>query len=170
MIKRGIEPERLTFIGYGFNKPIASNDTAEGRSLNRRTEFKIVSNSAPAEQPAPATETEAPVEQKTEISAPEAASGQQETARESSEEEAGHRQKGREEGGRRKRVHERGEMQNEGRDLPSQTPSQGQGGQGREPQQGGEGQQAQDVENGKGESRNGCRDHVGRRSYFGALI
>ena len=57
LIKRGIEPERLTFIGYGFNKPIASNDTAEGRSLNRRTEFKIVSNSAPAEQPAPATET-----------------------------------------------------------------------------------------------------------------
>ncbi len=58
LIKRGIEPERLTFIGYGFDKPVASNNTAEGRSLNRRTEFKIVSNSAPAEQqPAPATET-----------------------------------------------------------------------------------------------------------------
>lgn len=42
LIERGIDKERLTFKGYGFDKPIATNDTAEGRQLNRRTEFEIV--------------------------------------------------------------------------------------------------------------------------------
>jgi len=39
----GIDPERLTMIGYGESLPIASNDYDEGRQLNRRVEFKIVS-------------------------------------------------------------------------------------------------------------------------------
>jgi len=37
-----ITPSRMTFVGYGFSKPISSNDTAEGRTLNRRTEFRIL--------------------------------------------------------------------------------------------------------------------------------
>jgi len=42
LIDRGIDPERLTFKGYGFDRPIASNETAEGRQMNRRTEFEII--------------------------------------------------------------------------------------------------------------------------------
>ena len=37
---RGIETGRLSAKGYGLTKPVASNDTAEGRSLNRRVELK----------------------------------------------------------------------------------------------------------------------------------
>lgn len=41
LIKKGIAKNRLTYIGYGKEKPIAPNDTEEGRQLNRRTEFKV---------------------------------------------------------------------------------------------------------------------------------
>lgn len=43
LITTGIEKTRLSFKGYGFLKPIASNETEEGRQQNRRTEFKVVS-------------------------------------------------------------------------------------------------------------------------------
>ena len=36
--KFGIDGSRLTAAGYGLTKPIASNDTAEGRQKNRRVE------------------------------------------------------------------------------------------------------------------------------------
>lgn len=39
---KGIDVNRLRAIGYGESKPIASNDTKEGRSLNRRVEFVIL--------------------------------------------------------------------------------------------------------------------------------
>ncbi len=42
MIKNGISKERLTAKGYGSSVPIASNDTEEGKQLNRRVEAKIV--------------------------------------------------------------------------------------------------------------------------------
>lgn len=42
LVGRGIDRDRLTYKGYGFEKPIASNATEEGRQLNRRTEFEIV--------------------------------------------------------------------------------------------------------------------------------
>lgn len=41
---KGISPKRLEYKGYGFDQPIADNKTDEGRQLNRRTEFKILSN------------------------------------------------------------------------------------------------------------------------------
>lgn len=45
LVAKGIPIERLTYAGYGMTQPIASNDTDEGRALNRRTEFKIIENS-----------------------------------------------------------------------------------------------------------------------------
>ena len=42
LIEHGIERSRLSYMGYGLEKPIASNDTEEGRQLNRRVEFKIL--------------------------------------------------------------------------------------------------------------------------------
>jgi outer membrane protein OmpA-like peptidoglycan-associated protein len=44
LTSKGINKDRLSFAGYGFDEPIAPNDTEEGRQLNRRTEFKIVQN------------------------------------------------------------------------------------------------------------------------------
>ncbi|MDD5570934.1 MAG: OmpA family protein, partial [Bacteroidales bacterium] len=41
LTKRGIDKDRLSFVGYGRKQPKASNDTEEGRKLNRRTEFKV---------------------------------------------------------------------------------------------------------------------------------
>jgi outer membrane protein OmpA-like peptidoglycan-associated protein/tetratricopeptide (TPR) repeat protein len=38
-----IDPSRLSFKGYAFDFPVASNDTEEGRAQNRRVEFKIIS-------------------------------------------------------------------------------------------------------------------------------
>ncbi|MBW1850620.1 MAG: OmpA family protein [Deltaproteobacteria bacterium] len=34
----GLEPERMSVVGYSFYRPIASNDTEEGRRRNRRIE------------------------------------------------------------------------------------------------------------------------------------
>lgn len=43
LITHGIDETRLSYKGYGFSQPIASNDTDEGRQQNRRTEFKVLS-------------------------------------------------------------------------------------------------------------------------------
>ena len=39
---KGIDPSRMIAVGYGPDKPVASNKTEAGRSQNRRTEFKVV--------------------------------------------------------------------------------------------------------------------------------
>ncbi len=41
IVKGGIDPRRVQTVGYGPTKPIASNSTEFGRSLNRRTEIVI---------------------------------------------------------------------------------------------------------------------------------
>ncbi len=41
IIVSGVSSSRLTAIGYGESKPIASNDTDEGKAQNRRIEFVI---------------------------------------------------------------------------------------------------------------------------------
>jgi len=41
LIEKGIDKKQLTFAGYGFSRPLISNDTEKGRQLNRRTEFEI---------------------------------------------------------------------------------------------------------------------------------
>jgi outer membrane protein OmpA-like peptidoglycan-associated protein len=42
LIANGLNPRRLKVKGYGERLPISSNDTDEGRQLNRRVEFKIL--------------------------------------------------------------------------------------------------------------------------------
>jgi len=39
--EKDISPERVSAIGYGEFRPVASNDTKEGRQLNRRVEIVI---------------------------------------------------------------------------------------------------------------------------------
>ena len=53
LIARGkIDAGRLQARGYGQDKPIATNDTKEGRQRNRRVVFTIVqNNAAPSETP-----------------------------------------------------------------------------------------------------------------------
>jgi len=48
--KRDISPNRLMIKGYGEGMPIATNDTAEGRAMNRRVE--ILDAGKPGEPPA----------------------------------------------------------------------------------------------------------------------
>lgn len=43
LVGKGIEPQRLTFKGYGATQPVADNTTEEGRAKNRRTELKVIS-------------------------------------------------------------------------------------------------------------------------------
>jgi outer membrane protein OmpA-like peptidoglycan-associated protein len=41
LVEHGISKSRLSAKGYGETKPIATNETKEGRQKNRRTEFKV---------------------------------------------------------------------------------------------------------------------------------
>lgn len=41
LIDKGLETSRITSKGYGEEVPVESNDTAAGRSVNRRVEFKL---------------------------------------------------------------------------------------------------------------------------------
>ena len=41
LIAKGMDPERISTIGYGSARPIGDNATEFGRSLNRRTEIVI---------------------------------------------------------------------------------------------------------------------------------
>ncbi|WP_020526382.1 VWA domain-containing protein [Flexithrix dorotheae] len=43
LVSTGIKPERILIAGFGEDNPIATNDTEEGRALNRRTEFVVIS-------------------------------------------------------------------------------------------------------------------------------
>lgn len=41
LVAQGIKADRITTVGYGAAKPVSSNQTAEGRRLNRRIEITI---------------------------------------------------------------------------------------------------------------------------------
>ncbi len=42
LIRKGIPSRRIIAVGYGDTMPVASNETEEGRQMNRRTEVKIL--------------------------------------------------------------------------------------------------------------------------------
>ncbi len=44
LVSKGVDQKRLSAKGYGQSRPVYSNNTAEGRALNRRTEFEIIEN------------------------------------------------------------------------------------------------------------------------------
>ncbi len=46
LMDKGVQTDRLESEGYGPDQPIATNDTAEGRSLNRRVDFDILDQGA----------------------------------------------------------------------------------------------------------------------------
>ena len=37
----GINPDNITAVGYGFDRPVAPNDTEENMQKNRRTDIYI---------------------------------------------------------------------------------------------------------------------------------
>ena len=41
LVERGVPIDRIRTKGNAYNDPVASNDTAEGRALNRRTEIIV---------------------------------------------------------------------------------------------------------------------------------
>ena len=43
LIKKGIKKDRLLFEGFGSGQPISPNNTKEGRQMNRRVEFVVLS-------------------------------------------------------------------------------------------------------------------------------
>jgi chemotaxis protein MotB len=56
LIEKGVSASKLAAIGYGEQRPVASNDSAEGRRKNRRVEIVIL----------PELKKAAPVSKKTE--------------------------------------------------------------------------------------------------------
>jgi outer membrane protein OmpA-like peptidoglycan-associated protein len=42
LVSKGIDALSIEAIGYGESEPVATNDTEEGRQLNRRVEFTIL--------------------------------------------------------------------------------------------------------------------------------
>jgi outer membrane protein OmpA-like peptidoglycan-associated protein len=42
LVNRGVAPERLRIEGFGKSRPVATNDTEQGRAQNRRVELRVM--------------------------------------------------------------------------------------------------------------------------------
>ena len=42
LVEKGIDPARLSAVGYGSARKAATNETASGRALNRRIDFQVI--------------------------------------------------------------------------------------------------------------------------------
>jgi OOP family OmpA-OmpF porin len=49
LVKAGVAEDRMEAIGYGEERPIADNETEEGKEKNRRVEFNIIARLTPEE-------------------------------------------------------------------------------------------------------------------------
>jgi outer membrane protein OmpA-like peptidoglycan-associated protein len=45
LVAQGVQPDTITSHGFGKDKPVATNDTAAGRQLNRRVEIVVAGSS-----------------------------------------------------------------------------------------------------------------------------
>ena len=50
LAEHGVSPDRMSAVSFGEFQPVATNDSAEGRAINRRIEIRLL----PVEKPAPA--------------------------------------------------------------------------------------------------------------------
>jgi outer membrane protein OmpA-like peptidoglycan-associated protein len=48
LVSKGVKRERLRAAGYGFDRPVSTNDTPLGRAKNRRTAFRLINEDADA--------------------------------------------------------------------------------------------------------------------------
>ena len=61
LVEKGIPAERVEAHGYGEERPIAPNDTRDGRAQNRRVEFRLVDMAQRVEVPVESGDAPAPV-------------------------------------------------------------------------------------------------------------
>jgi len=61
LMRKGIQSQRLSSRGYGYDRPIASNADALGRAKNRRVEFRIEGKPATPPTPRSAKATVPPI-------------------------------------------------------------------------------------------------------------
>jgi hypothetical protein len=59
LIKAGVDPQMIKAVGYGKSRPIATNDTPEGRQQNRRVEVVVLN---PQTAPTPPASAASPSE------------------------------------------------------------------------------------------------------------
>jgi len=44
LISQGVNPNSIKAVGFGFSQPKVSNDSEEGKALNRRVEILLIKN------------------------------------------------------------------------------------------------------------------------------
>jgi outer membrane protein OmpA-like peptidoglycan-associated protein len=63
LVTQGVQPENIAATGYGMAKPVADNNTAQGRALNRRVQLVVSGDAIGVEQKGPDAADAAPMAQ-----------------------------------------------------------------------------------------------------------